>query len=645
MMQLLEIVLYNHQGQRRILPFRLGAVNVITGASTTGKTALIDIIEYCLGRDSFRIPEGVIRDTVSWYGLRCQFAHDQLFIARETPPQGRKTTNRVYIVQGNTVQSPEHPPAEPNTTVEALVEMLSHKLGISPNLHTPPVGQTRDPLAATIKHAMLYCFQRQDEIANQGILFHRQSEDYMTQTIKDTLPYFLGAIQEDRLALEQELRSAKRELVRLERALREADLIKGEGMSKAISLVTEAQSVGIFPKAAFPETLAGLHALLQQALTWTPTSQKHTDFDQLAQLQGEIEDFQYQARSKVEAIRAAKAYAQEAEGYGDEVHQQAARLTSIELFSTESQAAHLCPTCAQELTLPVPQAEAITRALAQLQANLTSVERERPHLRAYIQQLQEEYDELRAGIQQRLEAINGVLAEEQATQQIRDLNVRCGMVVGRISLWLESVTLTDETSDLRGQVLRARERVNYLSSQLDESDIEERLASILNLIGIQMSEWAQRLRLEHGQYPTRIDLAKATVVVDTKNGPVPLWRIGSGKNWVGYHLIAHLALHQYFVEHERPIPNFLLLDQPTQVFYPPDRDTELQGSIEAIDDDDRVAVQEMFRFFFEIVRALNPNFQVIITDHAELATPEFRAAMVERWRDGNALIPQEWIDA
>lgn len=534
MMQLLEIVLYNHQGQKRILPFRLGAVNVITGASTTGKTALIDIIEYCLGRDSFRIPEGVIRDTVAWYGLRCQFAHDQLFIARQTPPQGRSTTNRVYIELGNTVQSPECPPLEPNTTVEALVEMLSHKLGISPNLHTPPIGQTRDPLVATSKHAMLFCFQQQGEIANQGVLFHRQSEDFMTQAIKDTLPYFLGAVQEDRLALEHELRSAKRELVRLERALREADLIKGEGMSKAISLVTEAQSVGILPKIDFPDSLGELHTLLQQALNWTPSSPKQTDADQLAQFQGELEELQYQARAKAEAIRAAKAYAQEAEGYGDEVDQQVARLTSIELFSTESQAAHLCPTCAHELSTPVPQATAIIHALEQLRTNLTSVERERPHLRAYIQTLQEEYDALLLSIQQRVEAINGVIAEEQAAQHLRDLNVRCGKVVGRISLWLESVSLTDETSQLRAQVLNARERVKYLSTLLDEADIEERLASIMNLIGIQMSEWAKRLRLEHGQYPTRIDLAKATVVVDTKNGPVPLWRIGSGKNWVGW---------------------------------------------------------------------------------------------------------------
>jgi len=313
MMQLLEIVLYNYHGQKRTLSLRPGEVNIITGSSTTGKTALIDIVEYCLGR-SFHIPEGIIRNTVAWYGIRLQFATDQLFIARQSPPREQASTNRVYVEQAVTVPSPDTAPIEPNTIIDAVVELLSQKLGISANLHTPPIGQTRDPLAANIKHAMLYCFQQQGEIANRDILFHRQSEDFMTQAIKDTLPYFLGAIQEDRLALEQELRLARRDLSRAERALREAELVKGEGISKAVSLAAEAQAVGILQEHELPETLSALHVLLNQALLWTPTTPRFPNADRLSALQGELEELQAEARSKADAIRAAKVYAHEAQG-------------------------------------------------------------------------------------------------------------------------------------------------------------------------------------------------------------------------------------------------------------------------------------------------------------------------------------------
>ncbi|MCX4966163.1 DUF3732 domain-containing protein [Streptomyces sp. NBC_00654] len=51
-------------------------------------------------------------------------------------------------------------------------------------------------------------------------------------------------------------------------------------------------------------------------------------------------------------------------------------------------------------------------------------------------------------------------------------------------------------------------------------------------------------------------------------GRLPLTRIGSAKNHIGYHLVAHLALHTYLRRSNRPVPGFLMLDQPTQAFFP-----------------------------------------------------------------------------
>lgn len=91
------------------------------------------------------------------------------------------------------------------------------------------------------------------------------------------------------------------------------------------------------------------------------------------------------------------------------------------------------------------------------------------------------------------------------------------------------------------------------------------------------------------------------------------------------------------------MPRFLFLDQPTQVYYPSDQDADLQGSVDALPDDDRRAVAAMFRLIFEVVQALAPNFQIIVCDHADLRDEQFQQAVVERWRNGHALIPQEWL--
>jgi hypothetical protein len=72
-MQILELAVYSHDGRVRRLRFRLGALNIITGGSKTGKSAIQQIVEYCLGNSTCDIPAGVIWDSVSWYALLLQF--------------------------------------------------------------------------------------------------------------------------------------------------------------------------------------------------------------------------------------------------------------------------------------------------------------------------------------------------------------------------------------------------------------------------------------------------------------------------------------------------------------------------------------------------------------------------------------------
>lgn len=62
MMQIRELVLYGYNGKVRHLPFALGKVNIITGRSKSGKSAIGDIIDYCMGGDSCNIADGIVRD-------------------------------------------------------------------------------------------------------------------------------------------------------------------------------------------------------------------------------------------------------------------------------------------------------------------------------------------------------------------------------------------------------------------------------------------------------------------------------------------------------------------------------------------------------------------------------------------------------
>ena len=75
----------NAEHSPRCLSFNSEAVNIITGASRTGKSALIPIIDYCLGSDKCTIPVDIIRDACSWFGVLFDMANEQMLLCRREP--------------------------------------------------------------------------------------------------------------------------------------------------------------------------------------------------------------------------------------------------------------------------------------------------------------------------------------------------------------------------------------------------------------------------------------------------------------------------------------------------------------------------------------------------------------------------------
>jgi len=132
-----------------------------------------------------------------------------------------------------------------------------------------------------------------------------------------------------------------------------------------------------------------------------------------------------------------------------------------------------------------------------------------------------------------------------------------------------------------------------------------------------------------------------TVVADTVDGPLALSQMGSGENWVGYHVAAHISLHRLFRLRKRPVPGFLMFDQPSQAHYPPERDEN--GRVDGLADEDQAAVQRLFKLLSDCSAQTHSEMQIIVADHVELLEQWFRDAIVERWRDGIKLVPQTWL--
>jgi hypothetical protein len=132
-MKISSIHIYSHHGQRRDLRFRVDGLNVITGRSSTGKSTLSEIIEYCMGRSSFNVPEGVIRDKVAWFAVIYQFENEQVLVAKPTPTAGGASCSTAMLRRGSQLQAPSFEELAVNTDDDAIVKLLSRLLGIPEN--------------------------------------------------------------------------------------------------------------------------------------------------------------------------------------------------------------------------------------------------------------------------------------------------------------------------------------------------------------------------------------------------------------------------------------------------------------------------------------------------------------------------------
>lgn len=638
-MQIRELVLYGYNGKVRHLPFALGQVNIITGRSKSGKSVVGDIIDYCLGGDSCNIADGVVRDNVAWYGLLLQFEHERVFVARKNPDKGQQTTGVCYIDIGEKIEVPDNCDFSSNTNVSGIEESLTRRIGISENLNTPPEGQSRLPLAANIRHALYYCFQGQDEIAAKNFLFHHQSDDFITQAIKDTIPYFLGAISEEALALENERSILKRKLTLEKRKLEENRYLMGGGSERAISLIGEARQAGLIDASTQIDyqNYREMYSVLQTAMNWSPSMiGSNSGMDRLTFLQSKLQEIRDEFDEIGISLDNARKFVGETAGYSGEAQHQKMRLESIGLFEQLNFNPGKCPLCSGTLEQPLPSVERIKASVVNLDKSIANVTREQPKLRAFISDLEREREKKQEEIKALEAEIDGLYQQESERARLRDINARRGKVVGRISLWVESVENDTESEKQEQVVKRIEGRIKEIDDILDRDSVEERKQSALSRIQEDMTKWAKALQLEHSDNPYRLDLNKVTVVVDKPERPVPLKQLGSGSNWVGVHLIAYFALQRFFVNANRPVPRFLFLDQPSQVYFPSELDEK------QIDWNE---VNKMYQFIIDRTNELNGKLQVIVVDHADLKEDSFRQFICENWWpiDKN-LVPIDWYE-
>ncbi|MGG6178080.1 hypothetical protein [Pantoea allii] len=129
--QIRGIILWprNKNFKPRTIRFELGKVNVISGASRTGKSAVIPIIDYCLGSNSCSIPVNTIRRYCEWFGIVVATEQGEKLLARKEPGNQRSTTDMYVLEAENITSIPSR--LEKNTNIIAVKRMLDDLANLS----------------------------------------------------------------------------------------------------------------------------------------------------------------------------------------------------------------------------------------------------------------------------------------------------------------------------------------------------------------------------------------------------------------------------------------------------------------------------------------------------------------------------------
>ncbi|MBA2896636.1 DUF3732 domain-containing protein [Nonomuraea soli] len=628
----------------RKLTFELGQLNIITGSSRRGKSAIVTIIDYCLGSSGYPVKAGVTRDHSRGFGLVIVSGGRTMYVARPAPERLRKTADRMYV---GIISDPESIPAfdtlEFNTNVDTARQIIGDLCGIDRSLRLPMPG-TAGPLHPGIRHALFFVIQEQNEIANQDVLFHTQGDEHRPNAIRAAIPYFLGAVDTEYATLTIRLRTLKRELVALRRSLDEQAIALGAS-GQARALLAEAAAVGLIDQLP-PQGINESEAVS----ILRPLTDADVRAAGLPEIQGdrlgELNQQRAQLRDRIAGLNVRltrlRRAADENGEFASEASEQRARLASLGFFGNAEGPSRGCPMCGTD----TPDAPGIwvelRSELLRLDGEIVAIRTDTPRIDQMIAQLAEEIQ----GVTQQLRAnraeIDELEAGLQAVARLRAAESRAALIQGRIGFYLELLDRRSHEAPIQDRTVELETAIADIEARLEESGNPDLLASFLARINQNLWDKARHLELEHSASPIRLDLRQLTVVADTHAGAVPLYEMGSGENYVGYHVATFLALHEWFATENRPVPRTLIMDQPSQVWFPADYAGD--GS-HVLPDDDRESLVRIYQSVLATLARPDVDLQVIVMEHADLEEQWFSDAVRYRWRaEGEALIPADWVE-
>lgn len=656
-----SIFFIGEDGAFRIITLDIGRVNVITGASGTGKSALIKALDYCLGSSDCQLPVYVRRRCVA-VGVKWMRGDDEMISCRQVPLVGKSPNSYMYVTTGRNLKVPQ--------TVEHFegrgsVAVSKARLGSAFGIDSSAVVQSErpekeSPDRPSVRQFTPYIFVTKEVIDSETVLLHGLDDNRKAQHIVSTMPYFLGAVTELTAAAERRLRQARRAL-EIDIAREEARVAKDSQIKqRSRILLVEAQQLGLIENPPVGADEALLIEMLQRASSEIARPLQFPGADQLDGLQERRRDTLKELNQTKRKLRAIVIQEQESKEYESAVSTQHEKLRIAEhlhLLDVPTS----CPICDSRTDAGVVVANAMKQSLATIRAESSAVARLRPQISGAAEQLSKRAEELSSLLRELDAGVSAALSQEAEASRHADLAQSHAFFRGKATYFLESVN--DQLLRPAKDLTKQRDEVAELEGIVDSDNRKIRMRRAEDSVSRFASEiFSDMPKVEPCVEAELLFSAREPQVKVIESGVdgavLSMADLGSDQNWLAVHVALSFGLQRHFEKEHRPVPGVVVLDQLSRPYFPnQERDDieESEDSVDVIDeslpdevsiqgDEDYLAMRQHIDFLFSEVEARS-GLQVLLLEHAYFASdPRYVAATRERWTraSGKGLIPREW---
>ncbi len=648
----------NNANPTRIIEFSLDKVNVITGGSEKGKSALIAIVDYCLCSNKCRIPTGKIRNYTEWFGLHLILDSGIEMIVARKEPGDHFTSGDMYISEAKNLSIPSA--LSSNINVAAVKKRFNNIADLT-DIDINDTGYKKGfDSHPSFRDFTSFLFQPQYIIANQVSLFYRTDSMAHRQKLINIFNYILQAVDNQYLEFREEIKQIDRDLYDLTKELEK----KQRNVNRIIGLLrgyyAQAKEFGLLssePYASEDWTAVDYVQKLKLVpaevnslnIIQTPLDAVANTSNRIAELTSSELNYAYELQNLKHRQELLNNLIESNIRYRDNLLKQHDRLKTSSWFNELlSKHEEECPFCQTKTTngktyinsLIAANNQIISKG-TQLNDNGTVLRSEQRKVSAEIQSIIVKINEIRQELD--------VLRKSSETQntQLNTLNT-IYRFAGKIETEVGSFEASSDGQSILDRIDALEKRKDFILEQINNDVITNKVKRAKKKITDVISYYAGIFKAENHGELIQFNEKDLTLTFVSETGRTDaLYEIGSGSNFMAYHLSTILAFHEFFLGREKhPSPNFVFLDQPTQVYFP-ETDQEILKNSEDVD-----RVRKIFEVLNSAIERTKGKLQIITLEHVgEYAWTGFaNIVKIKRWRDDEpdkndrALIPDSWLN-